>query len=409
MKVKNMDKILVLNSGSTSVKFQLFNVDDNNFEVITKGLVDRIGLDGSKIIVKADNAHDFTMETPIKDHKDAIKVVLDYLLKKHLKNADELSAIGHRMGHGGEYFDKSVVIDKDVMEKIYDTVPLIPLHGPAFVHGLEAVTSLLPNKMQVATFDSAFHQSMKKSAYLYALPKEYYKNHRIRRYGFHGTSHNYIAHITEDILGYKGKVISCHLGGCASICAINNGKSVDTTMGYTPIAGIMMSTRPGDMDPFIPLHIMKTQNKTADEVNHMFNKQSGMFALSNGHLDMRDIIDSAQNGDKDCQFAIDAYVYNLVKTIGAYVAVLGGVDALVFTAGIGENSNLIRKKVCERLSYLGITLDDAKNNLFPAPLEITTDNSKVKVLVIPANEELMIARETYELIVENRQKEAIAI
>ncbi|MBR5154343.1 MAG: acetate kinase [Alphaproteobacteria bacterium] len=404
-----MDKILVLNSGSTSVKFQLFLMDSNTHNVISKGLVDRIGLQGSKLIVKTDDAHDFTLETPIKDHKDAIKVVLDYLLQKHLKNTDELSAVGHRMGHGGEYFDKSVIIDEDVMEKIYDTIPLIPLHGPAFVHGVEAVTSLLPNKMQVATFDSAFHQSMDKSAYLYAIPKEYYKDLRIRRYGFHGTSHNYISHKTEEILGFKGKIISCHLGGGGSICAINNGKSVDTTMGYTPSAGLIMSTRSGDMDPYIPLHIMKTQNKTADEVNQMFNKQSGMFGLTNGHSDMRDIIESAEKGDKDCEFAIEAYVYSLVKTIGAYVAVMGGIDALVFTAGIGENSPLIRQKVCEKLSYLGINLDLDKNNQRPCAEEITTSNSSTKVFVIPANEELMIAEESYELLEMEKQKQKEAV
>ena len=404
-----MDKILVLNSGSTSVKFQLFNMEKDGYEVITKGMVDRIGLQGSKIIVKADNEHDFTLETPIKDHKDAIKVVLDYLLKKHLKNTEELSAVGHRMGHGGEYFDKSVIIDEDVKEKIYDTIPLIPLHGPAFVHGLEAVTELLPNKLQVATFDSAFHQSMKKNAYLYAIPKEYYKEHRIRRYGFHGTSHNYISHISEKILGYKGKIVSCHLGGGASICAIDNGKSVDTTMGYTPSAGIIMSTRSGDMDPYIPLHIMKTQNKTADDVNKMFNKESGMFGLTCGHSDMRDIIESAEKGDENCSFAIEAYVYSLIKTIGAYIAVMGGIDALVFTAGIGENSPLIRRKVCERLSYLGLNIDENKNNLRPVPQEITTSDSKVKVFVIPANEELMIAEETFELISELKDKEAEAV
>ena len=403
-----MDKILVLNSGSTSVKFQLFKMSSNIHEVIIKGMVDRIGLQGSKIIVKENNEHDFIFETPINDHKEAIKVVLDYLLKKHLKNTDELSAVGHRMGHGGEYFDKSVIIDEDVMEKIYDTIPLIPLHGPAFVHGLEAVTSLLPNKIQVATFDSAFHQSMDKNAYLYALPKEYYQEHRIRRYGFHGTSHNYIAHKAEEILGFKGKVISCHLGGGGSICAINNGKSVDTTMGYTPSAGIIMSTRSGDMDPYIPLHIMKTQNKTADEVNQMFNKQSGMYGLTKGHSDMRDIIESAQNGDKHCAFAIEAYVYSLIKTIGAYIAVMGGVDALVFTAGIGENSSLIRQKVCDRLSYLGIVLDEDKNASHPAPLEITAPSSKVKVLVIPANEELMIATETFELLEELKAIQNVA-
>ena len=403
-----MEKILVLNSGSTSVKFQLFKVENNNFEVVTKGLVDRIGLAGSKIIVKADNEHDFTLESPIKDHKDAIKLVLDYLLKKDLKNIDELSAVGHRMGHGGEYFDKSVVIDDDVKQKIYDTVPLIPLHGPAFVHGLEAVTSLLPNKLQVATFDTAFHQTMPKEAFMYAIPTEFYTKHKIRRYGFHGTSHNYIAHKSEEILGYKGKIISCHLGGGGSVCAIDNGKSVDTTMGYTPSAGIIMSTRSGDMDPYIPLHIMKTQNKTPDEINTMLNKQSGMFGLTDGHSDMRDIIEQAELGDEKCAFAIEAYVYSLVKTIGSYIAVLGGIDALVFTGGIGENGSIIRKKICDRLKYLGVKLDEEANNTRPAPFNITTNSSKVKVLVIPANEELMIATETYELLIDTLE-EKVAI
>ncbi len=394
-----MDKILVINSGSTTVKFQLFMMQDNNsHEVITKGVVDRIGLDGSKIVVKADKEHDFTLETPIKDHKDAIKTILDYLSKKFIKNASEISAVGHRMGHGGEYFDKSVIIDKDVMEKIYDTVPLLPLHGPAFVHGLEAITELLPNVVQVATFDSAYHQSMEKSAYMYAIPQEYYKNDRIRRYGFHGTSHKYASQVAEEYLGKKGKFICCHLGGGASITAINDGISVDTTMGYTPSAGIPMATRAGDMDPYIPLHIMKTQNKTPDEVNQMMNKQSGLFGLSGGYSDMRDIVSRANEGDGNCSFAINAFVYSILKTIGSYIAVLGGLDALIFTAGIGENSNVVRQKLCEKLAYLGISINNDKNNLRPAPLEISSENSKVKVLVIPADEELMIAKDTFELL-----------
>ena len=407
MKVKYMDKILVINSGSTSVKFQLFMMDDKNHNVITKGIVDRIGLEGSKIVVKTDNEHDFTLETKISNHKEAIKTILDYLSKKYIKNASEITAVGHRMGHGGEYFDKSVIIDKDVMEKIYDTVPLLPLHGPAFVHGLEAITELLPNVIQVATFDSAYHQSMKKEAYMYAIPKEYYKNYRLRRYGFHGTSHKYASLMASKHLGYKGKFICCHLGGGSSITAIKDGESVDTTMGYTPFAGIIMSTRSGDMDPYIPLHIMKTQNKTADEVNLMFNKQSGLFGLTQGHSDMRDIVSCAQNGDENCAFAIEAFVYSILKTIGAYIAVLGGIDALIFTAGIGENSNIIRKKLCDRLSYLGISLDEDKNNQRPAPVEITTSDSKVKVLVIPADEELMIAEDTYELVAGLEQKVAV--
>lgn len=404
-----MEKILVLNSGSTSVKFQLFNIGKGFHEVIARGMADRIGLAGSKIIVKADDAHEFSSELQINDHKDAIKAILDYLSRRYIKSPSELAAIGHRMGHGGEYFDRSVIIDEDVMQKIYDTVPLLPLHGPAFVHGLEATTSLLPGVLQVATFDSAYHQSMEKSAYLYAIPREYYQKNHLRRYGFHGTSHHYAAKEAEKIIGHKGRFICCHLGGGASVTAIKDGKSVDTTMGYTPSAGIMMSTRAGDMDPYIPLHIMKTQNKTPDDINRMINKESGLIGLTEGHSDMRDIIEQAEIGDEKCAFAIEAFVYNLIKTIGAYVAVLGGIDALIFTAGIGENASIIRQKVCARLAYLGIELNEQANNMRPAPQIITTAESKVKVLVIPANEELMIAEETFELLEELAANEPLAV
>jgi acetate kinase len=402
-----MDKILVINSGSTTVKFRLFQMDDSQCDVLAQGMVERIGNTGSKLVVKKDKEHDFSLELPVKDHKDAIKAILDFLTKQVLHNLSELSAVGHRMGHGGEYFDRSVVIDDDVMQKIYDTVPLLPLHGPAFVHGLEAVTDLLPNILQVATFDSAYHQSLSKEAYTYAIPPEYYTNDRIRRYGFHGTSHNYAALKAAEILGYEGKFICCHMGGGVSVTAIKDGKSVDTTMGYTPFAGVMMATRSGDMDPYIPLHIMKTQHKTVDELNQMFNKESGLYGLTGGHSDMRDIMQEAENGNKDCAFAIDAFVYNILKAIGSYVAVLGGIDALIFTAGIGENNSLIRQKLCEKLSYLGIELDTNANAKRPAPLEITTPQSKVKVLVIPAAEELMIAEETYDLLKEQTEQVAI--
>lgn len=399
-----MDKILVLNSGSTSVKFQLFEMERGNHHVITKGMVDRIGLDGSKLVFNAMSA-----EKPIANHKEAIKAILDYLTSHFLKSASELSAVGHRMGVGGEYFDKSVVINDYVMEKIYETMPLIPLHGPALVHGVDAISELLPNITQVATFDTAFHQSMKKEAYLYPLPQEYYQKEGVRRFGYHGTSHRYIARKTAKILGQKGKFICCHLGGGSSVCAIDNGKSVDTTMGYTPSAGIMMMTRSGDIDPYIPLHIMKTQGKTADEVNQMLNKESGFYGLTEGHSDMRDILEQAEKGDEKCAFAIDAFVYNVVKTIGAYIAVLGGIDALIFTAGIGENSPLIRQKICEKLAYLGIELEYNANNSFPAPIFITKSQSKVKVLVIPANEELMIATETFELLDSQAETEPLAV
>lgn len=404
-----MDKILVLNSGSTSVKFQLFKMDKDVHQVIAKGVVERIGLACSKIVVRADDTHELSRELPITSHKDAIKAILDFLSPNYIKNATELAAVGHRMGHGAEYFDRSVVIDDDVMQKIYDTIPLIPLHGPALVHGVEAVSALLPGVVQVATFDTAFHQSMDKSAYLYAIPKEYYDKADVRRYGFHGTSHKYAANRAEEIIGHKGRFICCHLGGGASITAIKDGKSVDTTMGYTPTAGIMMMTRSGDIDPYIPLHIMKTQNKTPDEVNHILNRESGFYGLTCGHSDMRDILKSAEEGDENCAFAIEAFVYNMVKTIGSYIAVLGGVDALIFTAGIGENSPLIRRKICERLQYLGIDIDAAANNTQPAPLKITSPTSKVPVLVIPANEELMIALETFEILEEVAENEPLAV
>lgn len=398
-----------MNSGSTSVKFQLFLMDDNTHEVIAKGMADRIGLTGSKLIIKADKTHEISTDVVLADHKAAIKAILDYLSAKHLKNKAELAAVGHRMGHGGEYFDRSVIITEDVAEKIYDTVPLLPLHGPAFVHGLEAVTELLPGVLQTATFDSAFHQSMERKAFLYAIPKEYYEKEHIRRYGFHGTSHRFGAEKAAEVLGYQGRVICCHLGGGASIAAINNGKSVDTTMGYTPFAGIMMATRSGDMDPYIGLHIMKTQNKSADEVNRMFNKESGLKALSGGQTDMRDIMALAERGDENCRFAIKAFIYNIVKTIGAYVAVLGGMDALVFTAGIGENNAFIRQEVCERLKFLGIELDYEKNGQTPAEGLISAPLSKVKVLVAAANEELKIAEDAYMLIKEAAGEDALAV
>lgn len=404
-----MEKILVLNSGSTTVKFQLFQMDDKSYKVLAGGMVERIGLAGSRLVVRADRQHEIACEYRINNHKEAIKAILDYLLHKHLRNKEELAAIGHRMGHGGEDFNRSVIIDENVVRKIYDNVPLLPLHGPAFVHGLEAVTELLPDVIQVAAFDSAFHQSMEKEAYTYAIPSEYYAENRIRRYGFHGTSHCYAALKAAEILGCQGKFISCHLGGGVSVSAVKNGRSIDTTMGYTPFSGVMMATRSGDMDPYIPLHIMKTQGKTADEVNLMLNKESGLYGLTGGRSDMRDILENADNGDEKCKFAIDAFVYALLKKIGAYVAVLGGADALIFTAGIGENVSLVRHKLCEKLAYLGIELDNDKNNACPVPTVISSVRSKVKVLVIPANEELMIAEDTYALLREMTAKEAEAV
>jgi len=393
-----MKKILVLNSGSSTVKYQLFSADGNSFSVLAKGMAERIGLPNSLITYSYDNnSFKNSKMADLPNHEVAIKEVLQILLDHSVKSLDEIAAVGHRMGHGGEYFDKSVIIDDDVMNKIYDTMDLIPLHGAAFVHGVEAITHLLPNIKQVATFDSAYHQTMSKEAYLYALPIEQYEQHRIRKYGFHGTSHAYIAQQAEKMLGFKGKLISCHLGNGASVTAIKDGKSVDTTMGFTPMVGMAMGTRCGDIDAYVPFHIMKTQNKTMDEVNNILNKQSGLLGLC-GYSDMRDIQDQYLAGNQKVITAVSVYVYQLVKHIGAFVAALGGIDALIFTAGIGENSAFIRKLVCDRLAYLGLALDENMNESKGSEYEISSVSSAVKVLVIPTNEELMIAEDTYTLI-----------
>jgi len=403
-----MEKILVLNAGSTSVKFQLYNMDKNYNEVITGGMAERIGQDGSKIIVSVKGGEPFSYEVSMKNHKEAVQAILDYLTRKYMKNANELAAVAHRMGYGGNY-DGSAAIDDKVMQKLYDSIPLIPIHGPAIAAGIKAMQELIPSVLQVAVFDTAFYQSIDKDWYLYALPKEYYEKEKVRRYGFHGPSHKYVTGKAAEYLGYKGRFVCCHLGGGASITAVNNGKSVITSMGYTPMSGIVMSTRPGDIDPYIPLHIMKTQNKTADEVNALLNKQSGLYGLTGGRADMRDILQAAENGDEQCKDALDVYIYNIIKSIGSAIAVLGGLDALIFTAGIGEKSSYIRQRICEKLSYLGLNVDTEANKQYPAPLVISSEQSQVKVLVIPTDEELMMAKDAYDVYntIENSVKEAV--
>ena len=382
-----MKKILVLNSGSTTVKYQLFNMDGESHQVVAKGMAERIGISGSRVSMSVDENEKLVKDVELHNHIEAIKEVLNMLLAGPIKSVEEIDAVGHRMGHGGEYFDKSVVIDEDVLAKAREAGDLLPLHGAAFLYGIDAITELLPKVKQVATFDFSFHQSMKKEAFLYAIPLEQYEKHKIRRYGFHGTSHKYVA---EEAVG-----------GGASVTAIENGRSVDTSMGFTPMAGMIMGTRCGDIDPYIPLHIMKTQNMTADEVNAMLNKESGWYGLTRGYTDLRDIEEQYLEGNQDAITAVDVYVHALIKYIGAYLAVLGGVDAIIFTAGIGENSSFIRKKVCERLGFLGIELNEEANHIRGRAAEITTPSSKVKVLVIPTNEELLIAKDTYSLLDDN--------
>ena len=392
-----MKKILVINSGSSSLKFQLFATDGNEYKVIIKGLAERIGIDGSNISYQKEGEEKQVETIPLDNHKTTLKAILDILLKGSLKSIDELWAIGHRLGHGGEYFDKSVVIDDEVMEKIYETKDLLPLHGNAFVYGIEAMKSLLPNIKQVATFDSAFHQTMPKEAFLYALPLEQYEKYRIRRYGFHGTSHYYVSNELRKIMPSAEKIISCHLGSGSSINAIKNGKSIDTSFGFAASCGVTMGTRCGDIDAYIPLYIMQTQNKTADEVNQMMNKESGLWALSGGYSDTRDIEKMYDEGNEQAITTINIYVHNVIKYIGAYTAEMGGVDAIIFTAGIGENSSFLRQKICERLKFMGVEIDEEKNKLRSQFVELSTPASKVKVYMIPTNEELVIAQDTYKL------------
>ena len=390
-----MKKILVINSGSSSLKYQLFNVDGDQYEAVAKGIAERIGGEGSNVTLKiGDNKQ--TKVVPMPTHTEAFQEVINFLLSGPLKSVDELSAVGHRVLHGGEIFKDSVKIDEDAMAKMESLKPLGPLHMPANISGIRAVQKLLPNVPQVAVFDTVFHQTMKKEAFMYALPLEYYTKYKIRRYGFHGISHAYVASEAAKLIGKKGKIITCHLGNGASLAAVDNGKCVDTTMGFTPLAGIIMGTRSGDIDPFIALHLQKLLGKSADEVNTILNKQSGMYGIC-GYSDNRDVETRFEDGDEKCVLAMNMYVHSIVRFIGSYIAVLGGVDAIVFTAGVGENGSILRRLVMEKLKYLGIELNVENNKKRGQTVEISTPDSRVKVFVIPTNEELMIAQDTMRL------------
>ncbi len=392
-----MKKVLVINSGSSSLKYQLFEVDGNKYEVLAKGLAERIGIDGSKIKIKYANGDKNEVVIDLPNHEVALREVFKLLLNGAISNMDEISAVGHRVVHGGEIFKNSVVINDKVLEQIADLSALAPLHNPAAVIGIKAVRNILPAVPQVAVFDTAFHQTMPKEAFLYGLPMEQYEKHHIRRYGMHGTSHRYIAQEVEKILGKGKKIIVCHLGNGASLSAIKDGKCIDTSMGFTPLSGIVMGTRSGDIDPYIPLHIMKTQGLSLDEVNNLLNKQSGEYGLS-GYPDMREVEDTYLKGHEASVTAMNVYVYNIVKYIGSYMFAMGGLDALVFTAGIGENSSLIRKLIMEKLAFLGIKVDEEANKVRGKFAEISTKDSKVKCYCIPTDEELMIAQDVISLV-----------
>ena len=392
-----MQKILVLNSGSSSLKYQLFSVDGDKYTPIAKGLADRIGIDGSYVTIKIGDGDKIVDNVALPTHKEAIREVLSMLLRGALNSIDELSGVGHRVVAGGEYFKESALVTDKVIEQVDELSILAPLHNPAAAMGLRAMKSLLPDIKQVVVFDTAFHQTMDKAAYLYPLPLEQYEKHKIRRYGAHGTSHYSVSREAARLMGKQGKIVTCHIGNGASISAVDNGKCVDTSMGFTPLAGICMGTRCGDIDPYIPLHIFKTQHKSIDEVNNLLNKESGMLGLC-GYSDNRDVEAAIAKGDEKAIVANDVYIHSILRFIGSYIAVLGGVDAIVFTAGVGENSPALRKALCQRLSYLGIELDEEANNKRGETIEISKPGSKVHVYVIPTDEELVIAQDTVRLI-----------
>ena len=396
-------KILVLNCGSSSLKYQL--IDMENEHVLTKGLCERIGIDGSVLTHKVPGKDNYVVETPMPDHSVAVQLVLDALTDKDhgvITSVDEINAIGHRVLHGGTKFTKSIVVNADVKAAIRECFDLGPLHNPANLMGIEACEAAMPGTPNVAVWDTGFGMKMPEKAYLYAIPYEYYDKYSIRRYGFHGTSHLFVS---GEVLKFaeldpeKGKVIVCHLGNGASISASIGGKCVDTSMGLTPLEGLIMGTRSGDVDPAVIQFICNKEGKDVNEVLNILNKKSGILGMSDGiSSDFRDVGKAAEEGNHHAQVALDAFIYRVAKYIGAYTAAMNGVDAIAFTAGVGENDIESRKKICEYLGYLGVEIDDEANNCRGKVQMISTPNSKVKVMIYPTNEELAIARETQRLV-----------
>ena len=397
-------KILVINAGSSSLKYQLIDMETE--EVLAKGLCERIGIDGSKLNHTPKGGEKVVIEKPMKDHSDAIKMVLEALTNEEygvISSMDEINAVGHRVVHGGEFFSKSVIIDDEVKKAVDQCVPLAPLHNPPNLIGIDACEKAMPGVPQVGVFDTAFHQTMPASAYMYALPYELYEKYKIRKYGFHGTSHKYVTQECAKMLGKDVNdvnIITFHLGNGSSITAVKDGKSVDTSMGFTPLAGVVMGTRSGDIDPAIVKFIADQENATLDEVDAILNKKSGVFGISGLSSDFRDLEAGASEGNKRCELALDMFIESVRKFLGSYLVNLGGADAIVFTAGIGENTPDMRAAILENTEFLGIKIDDEKNKkaIRGAQMEISSDDSKIKVFVIPTNEELMIAKETAELI-----------
>ena len=396
--------ILVINCGSSSLKFQL--IDSETEKCIAKGLCERIGIEGSQITYTPDGGEKEQTVTPMPDHTEAIRLVLEALTNEKtgvVKSLDEIGAVGHRIVHGGEKFASSAVITDEMIKAVEECNDLAPLHNPANLIGIRVCGELMPGVPQVAVFDTAFHQTMPAKAYLYGLPIEYYKNYKVRRYGFHGTSHSFVSKRAVEFLGLdkdNSKVIVCHLGNGSSVTAVLNGKSVDTSMGLTPLEGLVMGTRSGDIDPAIMEFIAKKENLDIEGVMEVLNKKSGVFGISGGlSSDFRDLTDAMNAGDKKAKIAMDVFSYRVAKYIGSYAAAMNGVDDIVFTAGIGENDDYVREEVCKYLGYLGVDFDSEANaGLRGKEAELTKEGSKVKVFVIPTNEELAIARETVALL-----------
>ena len=394
--------ILVINCGSSSLKFQL--IDMTTEAVQAKGLCERIGIDGSRIVYTPAGGEKMTIESPMPTHTEAIKLVLDCLTNAEygvIKSLKEINAVGHRVVHGGEKFASSTIITDEVIKVIEECNELAPLHNPANLIGINVCRELMPGVPMVGVFDTAFHQTIPKKAYLYGLPIKAYTDYKIRRYGFHGTSHSFVSKRVAEFLGKPVedlKTIVCHLGNGASICAVDGGKSVDTSMGFTPLAGLVMGTRSGDIDPAILEYYANKEGLTLSEVTTVLNKKSGMEGLTGGKSDFRDLEEGYEAGDQACIDAIEVFCYNVARFVGAYAASLNGVDVIAFTAGIGENSGFVRGKICEYLGYLGITIDAEQNSKRGEDIIISTPDSKVTVCVIPTNEELMIARDTKALV-----------
>ena len=395
-------KVLVINAGSSSLKYQLINTDNN--DVIAKGLCERIGIEGSKLTHQPAGKDKIVIETPMENHADAIKLVLGALLDVDhgvIKSMDEIGAVGHRVVHGGELFANSVLITDEVKKAIEQCCELAPLHNPANLIGIKACEEAMPGVPQVGVFDTAFHQTMPKKAYMYGLPYEMYEKHKVRRYGFHGTSHKYVSGRAAAMLGKDIKdlkIITFHLGNGSSITAVDGGKSIDTTMGFTPLAGILMGTRCGDIDPAIVPFLMEKEGISAAEVDALMNKKSGVAGISELSSDFRDLKAAADEGNEKAQLALDMFAYQAKRYLGYFASAMGGLDAVVFTAGVGENDGNMRANILEGNEFLGIKIDAEKNKLRGEEIDISAADAKVKVLVIPTNEELMIALDTKAIV-----------